>query len=193
MNQATCPASPTHHALLDPAPGCGSNSKTGETPSHHCASRQYASDCHTPFSRICLRGTCYSVEKRLPNLLRLPSVQCVRGHSDDEDVAGVHPSHIPPVIIEDMLAVEAHEFTYEASIGIIRRTFFVDTTTESKERFAIRSRRSPVPAKPPREARFFDSRCRSRRRVSPDLYRRDVCPALPEGTAETEFGLLSLR
>src|SRR5208282_2682621 len=82
--------------------------------------RRQASDNHPPFDRIRLRRTRHPVQKRLPDLFRLPCVQSLREHADDELVVGIHARLLSPMVIEKMLRVETHELADQALVVIIR-------------------------------------------------------------------------
>src|SRR5262249_18437117 len=70
-------------------------------------SRWDAADDHTPLRRACAGRTCHPVEKWLPDLSRLLSVQSLGDHVDDERVVGVDVRLLTPMVVEEMLAVEA--------------------------------------------------------------------------------------
>ena len=86
-------------------------------------SRRYASNRQPPFKRIIVRRIRHPIQKRLPDLFRLLEVQSVRDHADLERVVGIHVCLLSPMIVEQMLMVEAHELANQAPIGIIRRRF----------------------------------------------------------------------
>ena len=70
-----------------------------------------------------MRRAPHPVQKRLPDLFRLLSVQALKDHADDERVVRVHVGLLSPMVVEKTLLVEAHKLAEKAPIGIIRRRF----------------------------------------------------------------------
>src|SRR5262249_29037439 len=73
--------------------------------------------------RACAGRTRDPVEKWLPDLSRLLSVQSLGDHVDDERVVGVDVRLLTPMVVEEMLAVEAHELADQAPVGVVGRRF----------------------------------------------------------------------
>src|SRR5215469_6701490 len=81
--------------------------------------RRYASDDHPAFLRVRARRTRDPVEKGLPDRFCLLSVQPEGDHSDLELVVRPQVDLLTPMVVEEMLCIEAHELTNQAPIVII--------------------------------------------------------------------------
>src|SRR5208283_5573155 len=63
------------------------------------------------------------VQKWLPDLLCLLGIQPLIDHADDERVFGIHMGLLAPMIVEEVLGIEAHELPDQTPIRIVRRRF----------------------------------------------------------------------
>src|SRR5260370_26661226 len=86
-------------------------------------SRGHAYDRQPPFQRIFVRQTRHPIAKRLPNLFRLFAIESLKDHFELEGVVGIELGLLSPMVVEEMLPVEAHELANQAMEGIIRRRF----------------------------------------------------------------------
>src|SRR5208282_6216140 len=85
--------------------------------------RWYARDDHRKLERISVGRLPDPVQERPPDLFRLRRVQADREHLDLERVVGPDARLLPPAIVEETLAVEAHKLTDQAPIRIVGRRF----------------------------------------------------------------------
>src|SRR5271170_5905819 len=85
--------------------------------------RWYARDDHRKLERISFGRLLDPGQEGLPDLFRLRRVQADREHLDLKRVVGLEARLLPPVIVEQTLAVEAHKLTDQAPIRIIGRRF----------------------------------------------------------------------
>src|SRR5580658_3544270 len=83
--------------------------------------RRYGSDNQPPIKRIIVRRTRHPIQKRLPDFFRLRRVQPLADHVDFKRVFGIHMRLLSPMVVEEMLPIEAHELADQTPIGIIRR------------------------------------------------------------------------
>src|SRR5690348_6518145 len=67
-----------------------------------------------------MRRMLYPIEKRLPDLASLSSIQSMRNHFYFERVVGPDLGLLAPMVIEQMLAVEAHELADQPLESLIR-------------------------------------------------------------------------
>src|SRR5215831_1895151 len=80
-------------------------------------SRRNASNCFETLKRvpICLDPG----KERLPDFFRLIAVQPMKGHPHLKRVVGPHVNLLSPMVIEEIVVIEADELSDEASIGVI--------------------------------------------------------------------------